>query len=56
MLNFERIFRHVFRKSVTKILVHDFPQFYGEASTQVSMAYTQLCMFPGLLGKSFAES
>lgn len=56
MLNFERIFRHGCRILVTKILVSDFPQFYGKASTQVSMACTRLCMFRNLLGKSFVTS
>lgn len=56
MLNFECIFRHDCRILVTKILVSDFPQLYGEASTQAATACTHLCMFPGLLGKSFATS
>nr|DAZ08697.1 MAG TPA: hypothetical protein [Caudoviricetes sp.] len=53
MLNFEHIFRHDCRISATKILVSDFYPLYGEASTQVSMACTHLCMFPSLLGKVF---
>lgn len=56
MLNFERIFRHGCRILVTKILVSDFPQFYGEASPQVVTACTRLCMFPSLLGRFFATS
>lgn len=51
-----RIFRHDCQTLVTKILVSDFPQFYGEASTQVAKAYTRLCMFPSLLGKFFTMS
>ena len=56
MLNFERIFRHGCRILVTKILVSDFPQFYGEASPQVVRACTRLCMFPSLSGRFFATS
>ena len=56
MLNFERIFRHICRKSLSKILESDFPQFYGEASPQVVTACTRLCMFRNLLGKSFVTS
>lgn len=56
MLNFERIFRHDCRILATKILVSDFYPLYGEASTQVSMTCTRLCMFPSLLGKSFVTS
>lgn len=51
MLNFERIFRHDCRILATKILVSDFYPLYGEASTQVSMTCTRLCMFPQLVGE-----
>lgn len=50
------IFRHDCRILATKILVSDFYPLYGEASTQVSMACTRLCMFRNLLGKSFVTS
>lgn len=56
MLNFEHIFRHDCRILATKILVSDFYPLYGEASTQVSMACTRLCMFLNLLRKSFVTS
>lgn len=56
MLNFERIFQHDCRILATKILVSDFCQLHGGASTRVSMACTHLCTFPSLLGKSFATS
>ena len=56
MLIFERIFQHDCRILATKILVSDFYPLYGEASTQVSMACTLLCMFRNLLGKSFVTS
>ena len=56
MLNFERIFRHDCRILAAKNLVRDFHPLYGEASTQVSMACTLLCMFRNLLGKSFVTS
>nr|DAI87879.1 MAG TPA: hypothetical protein [Caudoviricetes sp.] len=56
MLNFEHIFRHDCRILATKILVSDFYPLYGEASTQVPMACTRLCMFPSLLGRFFATS
>lgn len=54
MLNFERIFRHDCRILATKIIVSDFYSLCGEASTQVSMACTRLCMFRNLLGRFFA--
>ena len=53
MLDFEHIFRHDCRILATKILVSDFYPLYGEASTQVPMACTRLCMFRSLLGKVF---
>lgn len=56
MLNFERIFRHDCRISVTKILVSGFPSFMGKFATSGDGVHTSVHVSQLVGGKSFAVS